>query len=230
MHPVTAKIIGGDIADDAVLARVRSKLLAVAAANRLRDAPGRAAPTGSLAQRLGLAPTGSARAYAPTDEPLVRMRNTVILPGTRKLADMIAEVDDGYFLMKTMNGQADSTTEFMFGINLAYDVAHAHFAAGGINSVVGSGTLVSFPVLLAVGLPPVTATISNSLGLIAGNLVYNSVASGILINSPGTGSTPDITNNTIVEPTANAVSVKVSCRRDQNQEVAEVLWSRAPSR
>src|SRR5688572_4987489 len=49
-------------------------------------------------------------------------------------------------------------------------VAAAGLAAGGINAVVGSGTLVSFPVLLAVGLPPVTATISNSLGLIAGNL------------------------------------------------------------
>src|SRR5688572_20296320 len=49
-------------------------------------------------------------------------------------------------------------------------VAAAGFCAGGINAVVGSGTLVSFPVLLAVGLPPVPATISNSLGLIAGNL------------------------------------------------------------
>jgi uncharacterized membrane protein YfcA len=49
-------------------------------------------------------------------------------------------------------------------------VAAAGFAAGGINSVVGSGTLVSFPVLLTVGLHPLPATISNSLGLIAGNL------------------------------------------------------------
>jgi uncharacterized protein len=49
-------------------------------------------------------------------------------------------------------------------------VAAAGFAAGGINAVVGSGTLVTFPVLLAVGLPPVSATISNSLGLIAGNV------------------------------------------------------------
>ena len=49
-------------------------------------------------------------------------------------------------------------------------VAAAGVAAGGINAVVGSGTLVSFPVLLAVGLPPVPATISNSLGLVAGNL------------------------------------------------------------
>ncbi|HEY0125548.1 MAG TPA: sulfite exporter TauE/SafE family protein [Blastococcus sp.] len=49
-------------------------------------------------------------------------------------------------------------------------VAAAGLAAGGINAVVGSGTLVSFPVLLAVGLPPVPATISNSVGLVAGNL------------------------------------------------------------
>jgi uncharacterized membrane protein YfcA len=49
-------------------------------------------------------------------------------------------------------------------------VAAAGFAAGGINAVVGSGTLVTFPVLLAVGLPPVTATVTNSLGLVSGNL------------------------------------------------------------
>jgi uncharacterized protein len=48
-------------------------------------------------------------------------------------------------------------------------VAAAGLAAGGINAVVGSGTLISFPVLLAVGIPPVPATISNSLGLILGN-------------------------------------------------------------
>ena len=49
-------------------------------------------------------------------------------------------------------------------------VAAAGFAAGGINAVVGSGTLVTFPVLLAVGFPPVTATVTNSLGLVSGNL------------------------------------------------------------
>jgi uncharacterized membrane protein YfcA len=31
----------------------------------------------------------------------------------------------------------------------------AGIAAGGINTVVGSGTLITFPVLLAIGLPPV---------------------------------------------------------------------------
>ena len=49
-------------------------------------------------------------------------------------------------------------------------VAAAGLAAGAINAVVGSGTLVTFPVLLGVGLPPLTATITNSLGLVPGNL------------------------------------------------------------
>ncbi len=41
--------------------------------------------------------------------------------------------------------------------------------AGMINAVVGSGTLVSFPILVAVGLPPVTANVTNTLGLVSGS-------------------------------------------------------------
>lgn len=43
--------------------------------------------------------------------------------------------------------------------------------AGLINTVVGSGTLVTFPVLLGVGIPPVTANVSNSVGLFPGSFV-----------------------------------------------------------
>lgn len=43
--------------------------------------------------------------------------------------------------------------------------------AGMINTVVGSGTLVSFPVLLGVGISPVTANVSNSVGLFPGSFV-----------------------------------------------------------
>ena len=50
------------------------------------------------------------------------MRNTAILPGRDKLEQMIAGIDQGYLLMKTANGQADSTTEFMFGITLGYEI------------------------------------------------------------------------------------------------------------
>jgi uncharacterized membrane protein YfcA len=43
-------------------------------------------------------------------------------------------------------------------------------AAGTINTVVGSGTLITFPTLLAFGVPPVTANVSNTLGLAPGSL------------------------------------------------------------
>ncbi|MFD9946410.1 sulfite exporter TauE/SafE family protein [Nonomuraea sp. NPDC059023] len=55
-----------------------------------------------------------------------------------------------------------------FGEMLA--VFSAGAGAGAINTVVGSGTLITFPVLLATGLPPVTATVSNALGLIPGSI------------------------------------------------------------
>ncbi|MFE4594611.1 sulfite exporter TauE/SafE family protein [Streptomyces laurentii] len=43
-------------------------------------------------------------------------------------------------------------------------------AAGAMNTVVGSGTLITFPVLLATGLPPITANVSNALGLVPGSI------------------------------------------------------------
>ncbi len=46
----------------------------------------------------------------------------------------------------------------------------AGIGAGTINTIVGSGTLITFPVLLATGLPPVTANVSNTLGLVPGSL------------------------------------------------------------
>jgi uncharacterized membrane protein YfcA len=54
-------------------------------------------------------------------------------------------------------------------------------AAGLINTVVGSGTLVTFPTLLALGVPPVLANVSNTVGLTPGSL------SGALATRPELG-------------------------------------------
>jgi len=48
-------------------------------------------------------------------------------------------------------------------------IALAGMAAGAINTLVGSGTLITFPVLLAFGYAPVTANVSNTIGLVPGN-------------------------------------------------------------
>jgi uncharacterized membrane protein YfcA len=46
----------------------------------------------------------------------------------------------------------------------------AGLGAGAINALVGSGTLITFPTLVALGYPPVTSTMSNAVGLVAGSL------------------------------------------------------------
>ncbi|MGB3259144.1 MAG: sulfite exporter TauE/SafE family protein [Ornithinimicrobium sp.] len=52
----------------------------------------------------------------------------------------------------------------------ALAIAAAGMAAGTINTIVGSGTLVTFPTLLFFGYAPVSANVSNSLGLVAGGV------------------------------------------------------------
>jgi uncharacterized membrane protein YfcA len=61
-------------------------------------------------------------------------------------------------------------------------IAAAGFGAGTINTVVGSGTLLTFPVLLGFGYPPVQANVSNTIGLVpggvSGTLGYHEELSG----------------------------------------------------
>ena len=46
----------------------------------------------------------------------------------------------------------------------------AGMAAGAVNTIVGSGTLITFPTLLFFGFPPLIANVSNTIGLVAGGL------------------------------------------------------------
>src|ERR1700694_2243164 len=48
-------------------------------------------------------------------------------------------------------------------------VALAGFLAAAINAIVGSGSLITFPTLLAIGLPPVTANVTNTVGIVFGS-------------------------------------------------------------
>ncbi|KRE31590.1 hypothetical protein ASG82_23860 [Mycobacterium sp. Soil538] len=49
-------------------------------------------------------------------------------------------------------------------------IALAGIGAGAINALVGSGTLITFPTLVALDYPPVTSTMSNAVGLVAGGV------------------------------------------------------------
>jgi uncharacterized protein len=52
----------------------------------------------------------------------------------------------------------------------ALAILAAGTAAGGVNAIVGSGSLITFPTLLAFGFPPVIANVSNNIGLVPGNM------------------------------------------------------------
>lgn len=102
-----------------------------------------------LALEFGTGPTGNARAYAFSDEPLVRMRNTAFLPGQHTLEEMIASIEDGYYLIETNNGQADSTSEFMFGVTFGYEIKNGKLGRA-IKETTISG--VAFDVLKTVSM------------------------------------------------------------------------------
>jgi uncharacterized membrane protein YfcA len=51
----------------------------------------------------------------------------------------------------------------------AASIVAAGLAAGTVNTIVGSGSLITFPTLLAVGYPSVTANVSNNIGLVPGS-------------------------------------------------------------
>ena len=52
----------------------------------------------------------------------------------------------------------------------ALAITAAGFTAGGVNTIVGSGSLITFPTLLALGYPSVTANVSNTVGLVFGGV------------------------------------------------------------
>lgn len=56
------------------------------------------------------------------------------------------------------------------GVLEALAILGGGVAAGTINTIVGSGTLITFPLLLAFGYAPVTANVSNTIGLVPGSL------------------------------------------------------------
>jgi len=75
------------------------------------------------AAHFGVEPTGNARAWEYSDQPLIRMRNTYVDQGETALEEMIGEVKHGYYLKALgMSGQADSNAEFMFGVREAWRI------------------------------------------------------------------------------------------------------------
>ena len=99
------------------------------------------------AEEYGMIPTGNARGWTFADEPIIRMRNTCILPGKSTVEELIASVDDGYYLIDSGNGQADLTGEFMFGVTCGYEIKNGKLGRALLDTTV---TGIAFEMLKTV--------------------------------------------------------------------------------
>ena len=99
------------------------------------------------AAEYGMTPTGNARGWTFADEPIIRMRNTCILPGKNTVDELIASVDDGYYLIDSGNGQADLTGEFMFGVTCGYEIKNGKLGKALLDTTV---TGIAFDMLKTV--------------------------------------------------------------------------------
>ena len=99
------------------------------------------------AAEYGVKPMGNARGWTFSDEPLIRMRNTCILPGKNTVEELIESVEDGYYLVDSGNGQADLTGEFMFGVTCGYEIKNGKLGKALLDTTV---TGVAFDMLKTV--------------------------------------------------------------------------------
>ena len=99
------------------------------------------------AAEFGMQPAGNARGWTFADEPIIRMRNTCILPGTSTVDELISSVEDGYYLIDSGNGQADLTGEFMFGVTCGYEIKNGKLGRALLDTTV---TGIAFDMLKTV--------------------------------------------------------------------------------
>lgn len=85
--------------------------------------------------------TGNARAHYYKDIPMIRMRNTALLPGSMDVSEMFSSIEDGYYLRKVENGQADTGGRYTFRLISGYRIKNGRllYPVGG-STVIGNIT------------------------------------------------------------------------------------------
>ncbi len=76
------------------------------------------------AKRLGVRPTGNARAESYRVPPLIRMRNTVLLPRDYSVDELFEGIKFGYYLVAFRGGEANLDGTFQVGIQEAYEIVN----------------------------------------------------------------------------------------------------------
>jgi len=103
------------------------------------------------AAELGMEPTGNARAQDYTFAPIVRMRNTYMLPGDWEPEEIIAETKHGYYLKGAMGGQADANGDFMFNVQEAWLIENGELKEAYKGATVSGNALDVLSSIDAVG-------------------------------------------------------------------------------
>jgi TldD protein len=101
--------------------------------------------------KLGMEPTGNARAEDFRFEPIIRMRNTYLEAGDSSLEELIEDVDFGYYLNSFRGGQANLDGTFQVGIQEAYEIVKGQIGAPVRSASISGNTLETLRKVDAVG-------------------------------------------------------------------------------
>ncbi|BEP18654.1 TldD/PmbA family protein [Pyrofollis japonicus] len=96
-------------------------------------------------------PTGNGRAESFRYAPLVRMRNTVMLPGDHSLDELLREIKFGYYIVSTAGGQTNLDGSFQVGIEEAYEIVNGEIGEPVRNLSIAGNTLETLFNIDAVG-------------------------------------------------------------------------------
>ena len=103
------------------------------------------------AGKLGLPPTGNARAESFRHKPIIRMRNTYLAPGDYSLEELLEDIKFGYYLKSFRGGQANLDGTFQVGIQEAYEIVNGEIDKPIRNLSISGNTLETLLKVDAVG-------------------------------------------------------------------------------
>ena len=103
------------------------------------------------AKKLGMEPTGNARAEDFRFEPIIRMRNTYLASGDSNFEELIEGIGFGYYLKSFRGGQANLDGTFQVGIQEAYEIVKGKLGDAVRSASISGNTLETLRKVDAVG-------------------------------------------------------------------------------
>jgi TldD protein len=103
------------------------------------------------AKKMGMEPTGNARAEDFRFEPIIRMRNTYLAKGDKSLEELIEGIDFGYYLKSFRGGQANLDGTFQVGIQEAYEIIDGQLGDSVRSASISGNTLETLHMVESVG-------------------------------------------------------------------------------